>query len=232
MRTSAPIRRLVGSKAAVSFAMSDTDKFSGWPGGRRFADDAHLHALGQMALAYNRLEWSFGILFSIHFPAAPAYSEDLFHSINNRRRIDLLRAVVTHNEKDEQVKELVLHALACFDICTDNRNILMHAMASTSSNTEILALEKRASNNSSRLINFEVPLTDLRRVADDCSAIVWFIVGLSRFAMDRDMRSWGKATRPEPLPLPDKPPRPHKLTPSQPPKADADETPPPQSSEA
>jgi hypothetical protein len=136
--------------------------------------------------------------------------------------------LVKHNEKDLALAEQVLFAINCYDICTENRNILLHATnANTNYETMVIELRKRASKNPLRELQFEVPLELLRRVADEMSQTLEFVSALWYFQFQK--------TNPyahEQVPLPEKPPNPHKLTPSQPGATPQVEAIPPQSSEA
>jgi hypothetical protein len=153
------------------------------------------------------------------------YAENLFHRMNNRNRVDLLRAIVEASPRQKEAKDVISHALYCYDICTDNRNILMHAVSESEDQTGILKLSKRAKKDSARLVNYDVPLSDLKRVADECFDTLMFAARLSLSLMDQDRVAWGSLTDRKPRPLPDKLPPPRKLTPSQPATVDASEPP-------
>jgi hypothetical protein len=190
-----------------------------WPAlGRRLIDNGHLQAIGQMATLFNQLEEAVSYMFSVVFPTSIDFSEELFHSMNNRKRVDLLRAINEHNEKDPAVKDRIRFCLLCFDVCTDNRNILMHALTEVTRDASILSFSKRAHNDASRLVRYEVPLVDLRRVADECGDTLVFSIQITQFLMDRAVIARGQPPRTsKQRPLPDTPPQPRKLSPYQPP---------------
>ena len=146
--------------------MTDHDNIDGWPAQTaRVATVAQLHALGQISLLYNYLEDACGFIFGEYMPTDRTFSESLFHRLNNGERVDLLSAVISKSEKEQEVLDRALYFLLCYDICTQNRNILAHARK-RDTDANIIELTKRASRNASREIHFTLPLAELRLVAD------------------------------------------------------------------
>lgn len=195
-----------------------------WPSDpNKISDASHVHAIGQFALMYNALEEMFGFVWQCCFPANGDYSASLFHGLNNRQRVDMLTAISRFGEKDKAAQELMLYAIRCFDICTDNRNTMLHAIKERSSTTDTLRLSKRARNNPERTTYYELPLTTLRRVADDTAATLNLWADLFLWLEDR---RYGQLR-----PLPDKPLQPYRLTPSPQIATDVDAPRPPQPSQ-
>jgi hypothetical protein len=188
---------------------NDPKALDGWPIRRsRLATVAQLHALGQITLAYNYCEETAGLLFARCMTTDQQFSTKLFHKLNNRTRIDLLTAIISQNEKNEAVKSALFQFLVAYDICTDNRNILMHAILEDAG-ADLLKLSKRASNDPAREIHFSVPLTELRQLAQEISDT--FVFGL-KLEVWMTHRIRGDASDA----LPEIPPKPRKLTPSPP----------------
>lgn len=174
---------------------------------------------------YNMLEEMFGFVFMSSFPANGEYSEFLFHKLSNRERVDMLTAFINFGELNQEVKDRLLYAIRCFDICTNNRNIVLHA-TSDSDPSQAFRLSKRARNNPSQTNFYQVPLETLRRVADDAAEAFNYWAKLFYWLTER------RASPKRPLPLPDKPPQPYRLSPSRPAAADANMPLPPPPSEA
>jgi hypothetical protein len=196
-----------------------------WPNAyNSIADTAHVHAIGQLSLMYNSLEEMFGFVWQSSFPADGDYSEMLFHKLSNRDRVDMLSAFIRFGEKDAVAREHLLYALLCFNICTDNRNIVLHAVTESASAAGIFRLSKKARKDPARTALYDVPLPVLRQVADDAGATFHFWTDLFVWLSGRRA---GRMT-----PLPDKPPQPHRLSPSLPSAGDAGAPPPPRSSRA
>ena len=194
-----------------------------WPSdSNKISDASHVHAIGQFALMYNALEEMFGFVWQCCFPANGDYSESLFHNLNNRQRVDMLAALSRFGEKDKGAQEFILYALRCFDICTDNRNTMLHAIKEHSSTADSLRLSKRAKNNPARTAYYELPLATLRRVADETAATLNLWVDLFLWLEERRVG--------QNRPLPDRPPQPYRLSPSPQIATDADAPHPPQPS--
>lgn len=150
----------------------------------------------------------------MQLPSERRLRKSLFHSLNNRQRVDMLAALVKFGERDAMVREFILYALHCFDICTDNRNIMLHATKEPSPTADTLRLSKRARNNPARTAYYNAPLPMLRQVADDASATLDLWANLFLWLEDRRVG--------QQRPLPDKPPQPHRLSPSPQIATDAD----------
>lgn len=201
-----------------------------WPSDDdRAAPIPFLTAFGQIALAYNIVEAMVEQVFMHIAPLDNEYSKTLFHALSNRERIDLLIAFARKNEKNPGVVDAISHFMHCYNICTDNRNILMHVIGLDVSETAG-RWTKRASKNPLREIEFHVSLADMREVASQMADTFNYAVGLNYFLFDREFRN--AAWRGEPPTLPEKLPKLRTLTPYQPVATRKDAPPRPQSSEA
>jgi hypothetical protein len=210
--------RRIRSPGSIERVMEKkNDPFPDWPSlDSRFIDSAHLHALGQLTLVYNLLEEAFAFLFVRFLPTSKQFATGHYFELNNRKRVDLLAELVSSDEADEQVKKAVLAAIHGYDICTDNRNILAHSMISTEDHSgDFRRLIQRKSKSSRQFVSCDVPLSDLRRAADETSAYFLYVLDLDGCLLDRDHIRQGM-TIASPRPLPEIPPRPRKLSQSQP----------------
>jgi hypothetical protein len=204
--------------------MSNPNVIGDWPAkDSRLADAAHVHAIGQFSLMYNYLEQIFGLVFQCSFPANGDYSEALFQKLNNRERCDMLEALVRFGEANAALRQLIFDAIRYFGICTENRNIVMHAIAEADAVAGIFRISKKAKNEAGRINFYEVPLETLRRIADDTTATFTLWSKLLYWLRARQM---GERLRS----LPDIPPQPYTLSPLQPRSAKADDSRPPGSS--
>jgi hypothetical protein len=187
-----------------------------WPSEEHeITDQEHLQAIGQFALAYNFIEEILAELFRIYFPTREDYAQIIYHTLNNRQRVDMLGEIVAHNEGHTKFREYIQTALNYFNICTDNRNLVLHATADMATGLSRIRLSKRSRNNPREINLYEVSLTELRQVADDASNTFEFIFELLGWIDQR-----GKSPVTDPLPpLPEIPPEPHRLIPFQHPKA-------------
>jgi hypothetical protein len=208
--------------------MNTHDSTLEWPTlNNTIASPAQLQALGQITLVYNYLEESVGNLFSDVMPTDAAFSDKLYHKLNNRDRVDLMTAVVRQSGQDDDVKEELLYLLSCYAICTENRNILLHALLD-SADADILKLAKKAARDPTREIEFHLPLADLRLVADQMADLFVHAVRLQRALNERKSapKIHNSGLIPAPFDvegmvvastLPDRPTKPSPLTPYKPP---------------
>lgn len=163
-----------GESVSYGVVMAWRYQLRGWP--RRphiFGNIAQVHAFGQVGLAYNFLQDGRDYLFQTCMPTERGVSQRLFHILNNRERIELFAAVVKSSKFHPEAKDRLNYLIQCFDICTDNRNILLHAMSYESYADEI-HFGKRSSNNPSTENRFKIQSTALRSVADEIHSLIGY----------------------------------------------------------
>lgn len=218
--------------------MGSRYQIGGWP--RRpniYGNVAQVHAIGQITLAYNNLESYLDLIFQFCMPTDKDFSERLFHKLNNKDRIDLLVAVIRSSHFHPQAKDRLNHLLQCYGICTENRNILLHA-TSEEAYAGVFHLSKRSANDPAVTNRFKIPLADLRLVAEQIHEISEYVIQLLFWLTVRKglpgsyrgsllIQPLEKITRstlrrvlqavPEIATLPEKPPKPRRLVPSAPP---------------
>jgi hypothetical protein len=184
-----------------------------WPSPKnKIGDTDHVHAIGQISLVLNFLEDVFGNLFQLIFPADLSYGEGLFHGLNNRDRVDMFSAIVRFHQKEAEVSSRLLDAMRYFNICADNRNIVMHSVSQFDDTpSPIMRLAKKAARDPKKTNYYNLSLEDLRRVADETAATFLFLFKMSIWL---DKRADGKS--PQIDALPDKPIQPRILNPTQP----------------
>jgi hypothetical protein len=193
--------------------MSKNQTPPAWPvKEHRTGSDAQLHAMGQISLIYNELEEWLSFLFEQLFPASLSASKSLYNRLNNRDRVDLLTATVEVKEEDEILRDHILWALRCFDICNANRNTLLHARSEYYRNAKTFRLLKQARDDPTVDQEYPLRLSELRSVADDMARTLDFMVNLH--AHIHDLRPPPNAILgPKPEPLPRKPSKPKRLIP-------------------
>jgi hypothetical protein len=197
-----------------------------WPSQKNsLTDGEHLKAIGQFALLFNFTEDILRDLFQGTFHSKYEYSEYLFDKLGNRDRVDMLRAIILFDEKDSEVSDRLLTVLRYFNICCDNRNIVLHAVTAFDGGaaSNALHLVKRARNNPAQINYYDLSLEEIRRVADDTAATFLFMTAMWSWLFDREAGCPAS-------PLPGIPPQPCRLSPSPPAAANASETPQPQPS--
>ena len=186
------------------------DYIGDWPTGRnRIETPRHVHAFGMIALNSAMLEETLMLMLITYLSPVPRdIATNLVGDMNNRDRVDWLRAIVRSSERDEDLVSLVLYAIKCCDICFNNRNMLVHALhVNTDVISRNMTLTKRARNNPLRETRFEVSDEQLRHFADDIGNSLNFMLDLWYYKTHKPV-----TLEVERLPLPDKPPQPNRLT--------------------
>jgi hypothetical protein len=221
IRRRAPSNRFAPLLSSSGFVMTDApnrpddDRIGDWPIGRNKIDTPrHVHAFGMIALNAAMLEEILLLLLLWYLRPIPGETAtQLIRDMNNRQRADWLRNLAQAHESDEQVLELMLHAIKCCDICFDNRNMLIHALyAGIDTVTAKMKLTKRSSNDPLRQMRFELSTDKLREIADAIGNTVNFMIDLWTYHTHRPANAL-VGTR---LPLPEKPAQPSRLTIPQP----------------
>jgi hypothetical protein len=199
----------------------DLDRVVNWPPREHNVGSvAHVHAFGQMALTSAMLEELICMLLIQRLPMFPDDATSRVHGLNNRERVEWLRAIISAKEPDATVADLFLHAIRCFDICTENRNMLVHALyEGTDWIAWAIKLSKRVRNNPLRQIKFQVPIEQLRKMAEDMGETVNFMLDLWNCVRTRKAIEEHDPDLPPlpPLTWPDKPIQPDRLTTPPPP---------------
>lgn len=193
------------------------DLVSDWPGAHA-AEAMHLHAIGAITLNYNNLEFTLSFLLGDYLGVKQDTSELIHDRLNNRDRVDVLRNLIQASETDEEVREHALYGLLCFDICTENRNALIHAIHQATDEATTDLLTRKRSSDKSHDVLYRLSLAALRKVADEIYATLVFVLDITGYLHQRALAPQVEASG-EPLDetdlpaLPRKPPRPDKLTP-------------------
>jgi hypothetical protein len=224
----------------TSYPPADLNALNGWPEYKRqIASVEFIHALGQITLTYNYLEETIGMIFARFIHLRDKESEALYHRLNNYDRLALLTSFVEASSEPDKVKAAVLHLLGCYDICTENRNILMHTFAAPPDSSDITRLSKRARRDTARKIHFHITAAELKAIADEmmdifdagCMLHMWLVTGRDPRRTIEHSDFMGYPRPPEPAPLPAIPPKPRKLAPFEPPKDQKAGSPPPEPSQ-
>lgn len=190
-----------------------------WLGDESFepGDKRHLVAIGAVSLRYTDLEESLRLLVEVHLLALPeALRFQILQPMSNGDRAVLLRTVATKVESVPQVQDLLSHFLAGFSICSENRNIAVHATAMTGETH--VHLYKRGSRSPYAENRYSLTVEELRGAANAMEAFSLFGSRLHRYQYVKTVID----ARPEenwligPRPLPDKPSLPVKLSPQSP----------------
>jgi hypothetical protein len=204
-----------------------------WPP-YRVGNPDYIHALGVIASVFNLLEFRFRSLFPIYtrLPVPPAYR--LFATMTNQRRLAVIRECLDYSSHPESIEEDVRHFLAGFEICAENRNILMHStifylfgpgdipcpeLAPSGQQPSSLGFQKPSRRDPFEINTYQLTIPEIRAAADVLKAfelygerLYWHILRIHEPTRYRD---WGF---PEEVqhPLPSRPALPTLLAPLRP----------------
>lgn len=180
-----------------------TDKSSSSPYGW---EDANLSRLvGATILLHNECAEAVEFLLHAYLDIGWSTVKTLFRTLNNDERRELITQLASGSGQPEEEISAVLHALKCFHICTENRNILAHSTLMEAREGNYL-LQKCATSAGSRVWVYEVP----HQIMDET---VRSMISARIFMMEMGARVSKKQRGQGPLPaLPEKPPLPRKLS--------------------
>jgi hypothetical protein len=178
-----------------------------------------MHALGVVATNYNHLEFMFLLLFREYMPGGSAPIVTFSHLSNFNRR-EVFQALLDDQERDPVTRDRLDHFVSGFDICTENRNFLMHSLTQNAGRGDDvrklhLELAKRAKSQPTRHNVVRLSVSDIRRIANEMDTLDEYGFSLVLWLMARKtggtLKLYGDHG-PERIPaLPDKPDRPEKL---------------------
>lgn len=175
-----------------------------------FGDDFprdHAHAVGVLALYYTRLEMSIFAFFQLYAPGSPEAQSYLFSSLTNAQRRGFIRAIAAANEPEE-VAEAISYAMLCFDICSENRNLLMHSAPAWSQVGE-LVMGKIRPTEPHMMTMYNFSLADLRAAANSVDEVELYCLDLNRYLRNAQKFNALSDLPPE---LPRRPQQPRKLS--------------------
>ena len=177
-----------------------------------------IHAVGAFALYYNRLEMGLYAFFQRYVDATHEAHSYLYSTLYNRQRVDFIKVMASARETPELAAS-IHKALRCFDVCAENRNLLLHALPEVPASPprEGLRLLKGSKAKPGLLTSYEFSLESIRAAALAVAAVEDYIYDLMRALRDQEALNPLTGAPPPELPLP--PPQPRKLSLSRLPEA-------------
>jgi hypothetical protein len=164
-----------------------------------------MFVLGVIGVNYAHLEFALAAMFATVTGMGMDTVGPLLPKIRNNVRLDLMRERLPGHRWPEEVIEHVRHFINGFNVCADNRNLLMHSNIFTLSTDEIILFKN---SNSGKGITCNPTLAELRQVADDMHTFFGYGLALSN-AINWNLIA--PKPHPSPLPWPDKPTSPNRL---------------------
>jgi len=172
----------------------------------------YIHAIGCVTMQWNHLErWLDQLIWS-YLEFDHTLGRLITGRLANVTKTDFLLDLARLNERDQRVVNRVEHAVTCFHICRENRNIIAHALPFTFYGRDGWVLAKRSKGDPSRWSRFRLKVSEIKRVQNDIVIADVFLQRLYLYRFDQWSRKLvmpaGKAR-----PLPKKPLLPRKLNP-------------------
>jgi hypothetical protein len=130
-----------------------------------------LHAVAVISGCYNTFERLLFDLYSHHLDRKKYHriiSEKYFLSIDEKKRVELVKEVFRHFEKRRRIIEAIDNLMSYFTWCVTVRNSILHAEVYPAffASTTDLNLVKRLSKRSAKLGYLSLDLATLRYLAD------------------------------------------------------------------
>lgn len=168
--------------------MVTTNPFDGWRVATGIDSPSHVHAFGMVAMNAAMMEEALTLLLA-HFMGLPHdIAIPLIHKMAVGDRTHLVKKIA--EAREEELADLSEHlefAVKCFDICIQNRNILVHAVyVKVDEMSQTVTVSKRSRKNPAREFKLNLHLSDLRRSAEEIANTVnylldlWFILSHGR----------------------------------------------------
>ena len=192
-----------------------------WPS-YAIGSDKHVHALGVVAINYNRLEIALDRILNMYLDLTRETYCFIFDALNENSLQALFKLCVNKDEGDPALREHLIYFIGCYEVCAQNRNTLMHANVDDEKSTdEFIALAK-ASRNKPHITNeMKFSVAQLRAAADEMSELFCYAAELYRFMLVRERREsravFADPQAPLPPALPGKPAARTSLAPKPPP---------------
>ena len=174
--------------------------------------EAHIHALGVIAINYNGLEIALDRLLNVYLGATPEAHSYIFQCLNLHSQVALFEICVAR-EKDRELRLHLLDFCVYFNTCANNRNLLMHSNLHEADTTDdLIGLAKRSKKQPHIYNDMQLTITELRAVADEIHTVFLYAAQLFKFITFRKRRDPLLTEANQPFPLPALPERPVALT--------------------
>jgi hypothetical protein len=180
----------------------------------------HLHALGVISLNFSFYEHAMIVFFEMYLPKHMA--KFMFDNLHNRNRTELVRELLRTYEANPIIVEHIEHSITHYSMCVQNRHTLLHSRPGISEMFgNVLSLEKQSHKNPNTLQKYQLSLEDLRQTADEMQQGIDYVLSIWRYWAARIQLAGGQKffSGTPTASLPEKPPKPHIVSPHQPPSA-------------
>lgn len=133
-----------------------------------------IFALGVVGVKYAQLEFALTRIFATTLGISLDLGSMLMPKMTNYIRLRLLRERLPSCLWSAEVQDMVLHFVQAFEICAENRNLLMHSNIASMSQDAIILYK---TNRDGRTVLCNPELRELRQVADEHGVILQLWIG-------------------------------------------------------
>lgn len=176
----------------------------------------HIYAIGVMTLGWNGTEQMMRRILAHYMSLPDSRIAEIYESIGNMTATDILTAYVEAVESEPPVRSGMVSAIRSFNICRENRNVLVHAESRMQINEDIFQVAKKA-NRKSHENYYNLDLATLRHICEDINNLENWLVAALNYLEDRQharkMSSTGDISDLLHLAFPETVAQPNKLTP-------------------
>jgi hypothetical protein len=122
---------------------------------------------GEITVLWSLTEWHLERIIWSYTDTEARIGEAITGALGNISKIEILAALAGKIENDEKVVEHLNHLAACYNVCRQNRNTVIHAIFRKSQDGKPLAVK---SHKTKGFHAFRVGRKDLVRVASEIAA--------------------------------------------------------------
>ena len=169
-----------------------------------------MFALGVVGVKYAQLEFALSAMFSTVTGIERDMASLLLPRIRNNVRLNLMRERLPDHNWPTEASERVQHFIDGFNVCANNRNLLMHSNIFTMSQDAIILYKTSNSGKTvGKTVSCNPTLAEVRQVGDDMHTFFGYGLSLSNSI---NFNLIPPKLLPLPVPWPDKPPLPRNLS--------------------
>ncbi len=176
-----------------------------------------IHVVGQITLLWSRTEIHLERIIWAYTDAEARIGRAITGILGNVSKSDLLLALAGELEGEEEILDHLNHLVECYNICRENRNIVIHSAIVEDDDGETMLIK---GTRTGRFNTFEGAIEILRDVSEEVGATYHYCKALEEHIWFPHAYGHLRHTGVVRPPLPSKPQKPRKLTPGHSPGAE------------
>jgi len=170
--------------------------------------DEIISIIGKAVILWNRTEYHFERIIWSYTDTVDRIGGYVTTSMGNVSKGKLLMNLVEHLETDERIIESLTHLERCYDICRENRNVMVHGIIhEDATSNDVILLKGKIFGG---FAVYEDAATQLKEAADQIAVVYEYCRAMDEYVW-RPYLLDKAGQRLPPLALSEKPPLPRKL---------------------